>query len=294
VKLFDVVRAGVWLLGLGWLCGCLPLPDQDSEEKNPLIVDARAKKTAYNFQGAVASLEKALEGNPRLALAHWELGLLFCQQVPDPAAAIYHFQKLLKLRPDWRHAETARQKIKDCQIELAKNVPLGPQVPAIQQQFDLLVSKVHETEREANRLRTTNQTLRLQLQQAFAEYSQLRSRWEAYAAWVSNNMARATSPPDGRSNALALVPSTPDGTGASAPRATPPGQRVEGSRAASSPPGTAASSSRLHTVRSGETLMRIAQRYGVKLQTVISANPTISPNRLRPGQVVRIPAPSSP
>jgi len=43
------------------------LPDQDSEEKNPLILDARAKKDAYNLQGAIASLEKALEANPRLA-----------------------------------------------------------------------------------------------------------------------------------------------------------------------------------------------------------------------------------
>ncbi len=58
VRLLEAIRACVWLLGCCWLCGCLPLPDQDSEEKNPLILDARAKKDAYNLQGAIASLEK--------------------------------------------------------------------------------------------------------------------------------------------------------------------------------------------------------------------------------------------
>jgi LysM repeat protein len=274
-----------------WLCGCLPLPDHDSEEKNPLIVDARAKKTAYNFQGAVASLEKALEGNPRLALAHWELGLLFCQQVQDPAAAIYHFRKLLKLRPEWRHAETARQKIKDSQIELAKSVPLGPQVPAIQQQFDALIGKVHEMEKEASQLRTANQGLRLQLQQVLTENAQLKDQWRGYAAAASNGTMQAGSPVAASSNRVAAGQPSPGLPSAPPSRMVLPDRRAEARRPIPSPPGSASVAYRQHTVKSGETMIRIAQRYGVKLRTLILANPNINPERLKVGQVVRIPAP---
>ena len=130
-------RATLWLLLSLCLSGCSPFLDSDSEEKNPLVGDGLAKKAAYNYQGAVESFEKALEGNPRLARPHWELGLLYSQNVPDPAAAIYHFQRLLKLRPDWRQADTARQFINAATIELAKSAPLGPQTPHMQQQLDV-------------------------------------------------------------------------------------------------------------------------------------------------------------
>lgn len=282
---------GTWLslLGLMWLCGCLPLPDDDSEEKNPLIVDARAKKTAFNFQGAVASLEKALEGNPRLALAHWELGLLYCQQIPDPAAAIYHFRRLLKLRSDWRHAETARQKIKDCQIELAKSVPLGPQVPAIQQQFDLLIGKVHQTEKEAGLLRTTNQWLRVQLDQALTENAQLREQWRTYAAAWSNRTAVAGQPEAARPNPGVGSPPPTIVSNAPPSRIVLPDPRRDARKPGPAPLGPTSSASRYHTVKAGETLVRISQRYGVKMRVIVLANPNVNPDRLKVGQVLRIP-----
>lgn len=267
------------LLALLWLAGCMPLPDRDDEEKNPLIGDARAKKAAYNYQGAVDSLEKALEANPRLALAHWELGLIFTQNLPDPAAGIYHFEKLLKLRPNWRHAETARQMINVCKIELAKNVPLGPQSPAMQHQLDKLVEKVFELTNEANRMRTQNTSLVLLSREQANEIIRLREALQAYAA----ARAAATSAPPVRT-----APPTP----VTDPRTANPGNmggQVSPNPSKTTVPTPAAPRLRQHTVQAGDTMARIAQRYGVKVHSLTTANPSVSPERLKIGQVLRIP-----
>ena len=50
---------------------------------------------------------------------------------------------------------------------------------------------------------------------------------------------------------------------------------------------------RLHTVRRGETLYSVARSYGVTLERLIAANPQIpDPNRIYPGQSIRIPSES--
>lgn len=49
----------------------------------------------------------------------------------------------------------------------------------------------------------------------------------------------------------------------------------------------------LHTVRSGETLYRIAVRYGASLNAIVLANHLASPTRLYPGQRLLIPGPDS-
>jgi LysM repeat protein len=284
------------LLSLLWLGGCLPVLDPESEEKNPLIGDARAQKAGYNYAGAVRSLEKALEGNPRLALAHWELGLIYCQNVNKPAAAIYHFERLLELRPDWRQAETARQLVNTCKIELAKNVPLGPQTPALQQQMDRLTAKVHELAGQAARLATSNQTLQLQVQQLALENAQLRERLAAAAVAVPVQPGGLTNPGGGASQTPAQGGGAPRGP-AAPPKA--PGVRsgVSGAGPEVLPaqvpqvrtPALAPAKGRTHTVRGGETLSRIAARYGLKVRDLVNANPDVRPERLKPGQVLRVP-----
>lgn len=44
-----------------------------------------------------------------------------------------------------------------------------------------------------------------------------------------------------------------------------------------------------HTVKKGESLWRIAQRYNVPVYTIVSANPHKSKNIIRPGEVLKIP-----
>lgn len=44
----------------------------------------------------------------------------------------------------------------------------------------------------------------------------------------------------------------------------------------------------LHTVRADETLSAIAARYGVSLERLLEQNPELDPDRIRPGQTIRL------
>lgn len=46
-----------------------------------------------------------------------------------------------------------------------------------------------------------------------------------------------------------------------------------------------------YTILPGDTLYRIASRFGVTVQTIIAANPEIVPERIYPGQIITIPIP---
>lgn len=53
--------------------------------------------------------------------------------------------------------------------------------------------------------------------------------------------------------------------------------------------GAAVAARRQHVIRRGDTLEGIAQRYGVTLKALRTANPGLNPRRLVPGKIVRVP-----
>ena len=100
--------------GLG-LCGCLRTAhSQLDEEKEPHFLAGKSHVNALDYQGALDSFEKALETNPLSASAHFEAGLLCEKYKQDHAAAIFHFQRFLQLRPNSEYAELVRQRILAC------------------------------------------------------------------------------------------------------------------------------------------------------------------------------------
>src|SRR5687767_13817674 len=97
-------RLTLFLACLG-LCGCFPPPEGKLDEnKNPYFLEGKARAAARDYRGAIDAFEKALEVHPRSALAHFELGMLYEQHSDqtekDYINAMYHYQQVLRLRPD--------------------------------------------------------------------------------------------------------------------------------------------------------------------------------------------------
>lgn len=130
-----------WLAALmaAGLCGCMPSGSNPLEEqKEPHYLAGRSRVNSLDFHGAVESYLKALEVNPRSSSAHFQLGWLYEEKVTDPAAAIYHYERYLKLRPNADNAPLVRQRIYSCKQELAKAVLPLPVTPGLQREFEQL------------------------------------------------------------------------------------------------------------------------------------------------------------
>ncbi|HVY72410.1 MAG TPA: LysM peptidoglycan-binding domain-containing protein [Verrucomicrobiae bacterium] len=257
------------------LAGCLKDgPGNLDEEKDPHYLEGLSKQNTMDFPGAAEAFQRALEANPHSASAHKKLGLLYCQQLNEPDAAIYHFRKLLQLRPNDPHADTIKQFIISCQQELARGVSIGP--------------LTKQTQDELNRLTVENDGLKKQVEFLRTQLAQrpppVTNQTPAQAAPVARPQT-AVAPP--ASNSILTKPITP----------LPPSrtEREESQAAKTSPRNNTTSTrttpaSKTHRIRAGDTLRSIAPRYGVTVAQLTAANPGIDPRRLVVGQEIKIPA----
>lgn len=239
------------LLAVG-LCGCpRPAEHLTDEQNNAHYRAGKDKLAALDYKGALLSFERAVEDNPRSALAHFELGLLNEQHQNDYAAALYHYQRSLKLRPDAYPADNVRQRLPGCKQELVKADSLALMNPTAL--------------REIERLREENVALRRQL--------------AALQAQIAARTNSATARPN-------LIPA-PRAEQVSATRSLGPTASLSSSHLTSPVP---TARLRAHTVKSGETPMSIARSYQVRLDILMAANPGLDARRMRIGQTVNIPA----
>ena len=106
------------------LCGgCWPsaqAPLDEQKESNFLTGKARTQDRDYD--GAIEAFEKALEANPHSASAYFELAVIYDQHKNDYAAALYHYEKARRLRPNAYPADIAKDRLEVCKRELAKTV----------------------------------------------------------------------------------------------------------------------------------------------------------------------------
>jgi tetratricopeptide (TPR) repeat protein len=254
----GLTRCAMVLLAGCALTGCLRSPPSPmDEEKESHFLLGRSRASAMDYPGAIDSFNRALEVNPKSGAAHFELACLYEKRETDPAAAIYHYQQYLKLRPKADNTETVNQHIQALKQELARTVSLG------------VVSE--RQQREFERVCDDNRRLNEELE-----------KWRAYALRLQE---LTNQNPAAASGARAAKP----------PTSSPPAQAspaTAGAPSASSNSKNAVSigSQRTHTVRAGETAAMIARQHGVRVEALLAANPRIEPKRLRVGQTLTIPA----
>lgn len=60
-------------------------------------------------------------------------------------------------------------------------------------------------------------------------------------------------------------------------------------QAADTQTAAASGDAKTHKIQSGDTFAKLAKKYGVSLDAIIKANPSVNPSRLRIGQEIAIP-----
>src|SRR5437870_81573 len=252
----NPVRCALFLLLAMGLCGCLPSGHSPlDEEKEPHFLAGKSRVNTLDYQGAIECFEKALEANPRSALAHFEAGLQYENHKQDHAAAIYHFERFLELRPGSGYAEVVRQHILACKQELAKTVSLGPVTQSLQREFEQLTQQNKVLQEEVAMWRAKART------QSTAEPT----RTETASARTAP-ASPVVAPVAAASSAVSLSNSS------NAPRR-----------------GGGAASGQIHVIKSGETPTVIARKYGVKPAALMAANPKMDARRLQVGQTINVP-----
>lgn len=243
------------------LGGCTPSgQNQSDEEREPHYVLGLSLVNAMDYQGAIKAFQEALEVNPHSAAAHFQLAMLYETKEPDPAAAIYHYERYLEYDPNAGNAQIVKQHITDCKQQLAADVLTLPSTPAAQEQINRLIEENQRLQDEVNKWR--------------AYYaSQQASQQQPSVASASPLPSPIVNPVPSRQQ-----PNIP----------APAGSGVEDHPAH---PTVIKKALRTHTVVAGETAVRIARRYGVSLEALLAANPGLEPRRMRVGQVLNIPPP---
>lgn len=247
----------VSLLFLVW-AGCSPTAETPlDEQRNSNYQTGKDRLSALDYKGAIEAFERAIEDNPRSALAHFELGVLYDQHENDYAAALYHYNRALKLRPNAYPADNIRQRIPACRQELVKADSLAIINPSVL--------------RETERLREQNEALRKQV--------------EALQAYVAGRAPAAAFLQPGPSalrsvstNSAGSLAGNNSGSGATRAASADPKRAVAGAGA------------RTHVVKAGDTPFSISRQYSVKLVSLMASNPGLDAKRMKIGQTLSIPA----
>jgi LysM repeat protein len=153
MSLLGLLRCAPPMLLAALLTGCLGSGQSPLEEENePHFLTAKSRASAMDYKGAVEEYEKAVEVNPHSGSAHFELGLLYEQRVSDPAAAIYHYNQYLQLRPTASNVDRVKERIVGCKQELARTVSLGPPTQALQRELEQMVAENKQLREEVQKL----------------------------------------------------------------------------------------------------------------------------------------------
>jgi LysM repeat protein len=285
------------------LAGCSQDASQPDDATNPHYKQAQQDLDNNNPAAAIADYEQALAANPKLAGAHYEIGLIYGDKLSDPVGAIYHFRRYLELEPNSAKSADVKSLI-DKETE---------EFTAAQSTSAAAVSD------DTAKLQADNATLKKQVADAGRTIAELQSEL-AKPGKHRAHVAMKSTPPAAQAEAgsgpmLADNSSTPSGPIAdspavsadasssnAAPGSPPRAMAVDtnspdvnaapatGTNAAAAPAGP----SKSYTVVKGDSFWKIAHKmYPGDTKNgedkIAAANPGLNPKKLKIGQVLVIP-----
>jgi LysM repeat protein len=285
------------------LAGCSQDASQPDDVTNPHYKQAQQDLDNNNPTAAIADYEQALAANPKLAGAHYELGLIYGDKLSDPVGAIYHFRRYLELAPN-------SDKSADVKTLIDKETQ---EFTASQSSSAATVSD------DTTKLQADNATLKKQVDDATHTIAALQAELSKPGKHRAHLAMKSTPPPatgeagsgpllaDNSTAPSGPISDTPavsaDAAPTNAASGTPPravavdtnspdvnAAPPSGTNAAAAPAGP----SRSYTVVKGDSFWKIAHKmYPGDTKNgedkIIAANPGLSPKKLKIGQVLVIP-----
>lgn len=266
-------RAFLLVCSCALLFGCNPQPDgQSDDQRDPFFQLGSKLVKERDYKGAVDAFEKALELNPRSVMAHYELGLLYENRMNEPAIALFHYKQVLRHQPNGHPAEIVMARMKGCEQEIAKSVALVQVDPAVMAELERL-------KEENRRLQRDLETMRALAASAVPSYTN-----PAPADLRNVDAGSSPRPPADSGTARRATNSVNQARAPGSPSGSTPSSTATAANNAARARGT-----RTHVVRDRETFSAIARQYGVGVAALRAANPSVRPEKLRPGQTLSIP-----
>lgn len=278
---------GVWLCVLACLCaGCdrwAGSPRNEAQEAN--FIEGNNFRIQGQTNRAIQSFERALHVNPSNALAHMTVADLYFN-TGDFTSAAYHYSRCARLQAErgGKPDPSIQSSIEGCELQLAVKYSdkLGRQ--QTDARLDELRQKLAEREDALDKLSKELARLRVATNTPTPSTETV----PAFAAAEPSPSSSPSAAPSPSSRGAASEPVAPAAPETKPVRTASP---TVGTGVSNTAPSRTSPRTRTYTVRSGDTPAAIARRAGVTTKALMAANPGLNPNRLRPGQVIRIPAP---
>lgn len=305
-------RISIVLLASCALIGCdVPnkVESQYDDSRNPFYKQAQQDLDNNNPDAAIADYENALAANPKLAQAHYELGIIYADKKSDSVGAIFHFKRFLELAPSSNKADQVKALIDKQSQAFAASLPNSPAQSAD----------------DYAKLQSDNATLKKQVDDATRTIAQLQGQLAHEGKHHAASATAAVPPASSGAPALMISAPTPapvppaEATAASAaptateapapaasadtnataattpPRALPLDATNAAATPAAATPAAPTGESRTYKVVSGDSIWKIAHKMypgdtknGV--EKIQEANKdTIAGKPLKIGQVLIIP-----
>lgn len=267
----PLVAVAVLALGLAG-CGGDSRQSYATEADEPYYRQAEQMKRSGRLQEALSAYLKVIEKRGDDAPeSHLEAGLIYAQHIRDPIAAIYHFRKYLSLRPNSAQAPLVKQRIDAAVRDFARTLPAQPLDTQVQR-VDLIAAM--------DKLKLENDILKQQVAdlQAGRENTVTAAPTDSPAERSTPTLTPAPTPTTrapviagGSANNFSVnletMPTvrTRPATARPEPAKPAPTTRPAAATAQKQTPTTQAPQpargARTHTVRPGDTLSNLSQRY---------------------------------
>jgi nucleoid-associated protein YgaU len=201
----------VFFLALA-LAGCNRAGKEETavydDSRNPHYKQAQQDLDAGNAAAAAADYEAALAEDPKLAQAHYELGVLYGDKLSDPISSIYHFKRYLDLAPGSDKADQVKEQIDKQSQAFAASVAS---------------TSTARSGGDLAQLQADNGTLKKQLADATRTISKLQTQLAQAAKHHPHPAMQAPPPPaqEAASPGTAPAPMMAENTASNAPPAGP-------------------------------------------------------------------------